>query len=80
MFIVYVQRRQIDSYKCIDSVKTANIERPFESGGLLYGYTDPFNVVAIEKEMIISIDGIPGEYARRHGSYTEMTDNFSTGV
>lgn len=76
MFIVYVQRRQVDSYKCIDRVKTVNLKRTFESGGLLYGYVDRFNVVAIDKDMIISVDGVPGEYKKRHGTYTEITDNF----
>lgn len=76
MFVVYMQRQMIDHYKCIDKVKTVNVERTFESGGLLYGYIDRFNIISIDKDMIISIDGIPGEYAKRHGTYTEITDNF----
>ena len=76
MFIAYIQRQQIDRYKCIDRVKTVDLERTFESGGLLYGYIDRFNIVSIEKDMIVSIDGVPGEYKKWHGSYTEMTDNF----
>lgn len=76
MFIAYIQRQQIDHYKCVDRVKTVNLERTFESGGLLYGYINRFNVVSIEKEMIISIDGKPGEYKKRHGTYIEISDNF----
>lgn len=76
MFVVYIQRQQLDSYRCIDRVKTVNLERTFESGGLLYGYIDSFNIVSIDKDMIISIDSIPGEYKKRHGSYTVITDNF----
>lgn len=76
MFVVYIERQQVDRYKCIDRVKTVDIERTFESGGLLYGYVDRFNVVAIDKDMIISIDGVPGEYKKRHGAYIEISDNF----
>lgn len=76
MFVVYIQRQMINHYKCIDKVKTVNVKRTFESGGLLYGYINQFNIISIDKDMIISIDGIPGEYAKRHGTYTEMTDNF----
>ena len=76
MFVVYIQRQMIDHYKCIDKVKAVNIERTFESGGLLYGYIAPFNIISIDKDMIISIDSIPGEYAKRHGTYTEITDHF----
>lgn len=76
MFIVYIQRQQRDRYSCIDRVKTVNLKRTFESGNLLYGYIDRFNIVSIDKDMIISIDGVPGEYAKRHGTYTEITDNF----
>lgn len=76
MFVVYVERQPLDRYRCIDRVKTVNIERTFRSGGLLYGYIDRFNVVSIDIDMIISIDGKPGEYSKRHGSYTEITDNF----
>jgi hypothetical protein len=76
MFVVYIQRQQRDRYSCIDRVKTANLERTFESGDLLYGYIDRFNIVSIDKDMIISIDGMPGKYVKRHGTYTEITDNF----
>jgi len=76
MFVVYIQRQQRDRYSCIDRVKTVNLERTFESGDLLYGYIDRFNIVSIDKDMIISIDGTPSEYAKRHGTYTEITDNF----
>lgn len=76
MFVVYIQRQRRDCYSCIDRVKTVKLERTFESGNLLYGYTDRFNIVSIDKDMVISIDGIPGEYAKRHGTYTEITDNF----
>ncbi len=76
MFVVYIQRQYLDKYRCIDRVKTVNICRTFENGGLLYGYIDRFNTITIDKDMIISIDGVPGEYAKRHGTYTEITDNF----
>lgn len=76
MFIVYIQRQRLDSYRCIDRVKTVNLKRTFECGNLLYGYIDPFNIISIDKDMIISIDDVPGEYKKRHGTYTEITDNF----
>lgn len=37
---------------------------------------DYFNIISIDKDMIISIDGVPGEYKKRHGTYTEITNNF----
>lgn len=65
MFVAYIQRQQRDRYSCIDRVKTVNLERTFESGNLLYGYIDRFNIISIEKDMIISIDGMPGMFSRR---------------
>lgn len=76
MFVVYIQRQQLDCYRCIDKVKTITLERTFENGNLLYGYTDRYNIVAIEKDMIISVNGMSGDYKKRHGAYTVATDNF----
>lgn len=74
MFIVYVERQQVDNYKCIDKIRTVNLEKTFEIGDLLYGYYDCFNIISIDKDMIVSIDGKLGEYSKRHGSYTETKD------
>lgn len=76
MFVVYIERQPRDKFSCIDHVKTVNLERTFENGGLLYGYIDRFNIISIDKDMIISIDGVPGEYKKRHGTYIEISDNF----
>lgn len=68
MTVKYIERRMIDRFKCIDTEKEIRLNRPFRSGGLLYGYIDRFNVVSIESDMIISIDGVPGPYAKRHNT------------
>lgn len=76
MFVVYIERQPRDKFSCIDHVKTARFIKAFIDGGLLYGYIDHFNIISIDKDMIISIDGKPGEYKKRHGTYIEISDNF----
>lgn len=66
MIIEYVERRGIDKYTCYDTKRKINIYRTFQSGSLLHGYTNRFNVVSIDIDMIISIDGKPGKYAKNH--------------
>ena len=56
MRITYIEKGQPFDFKRIDHVRTVNVGRTFETGGLLYGYLDRFNVVVIAKEDIISIE------------------------
>ena len=56
MKVTYTEKGIPFDHKRIDHVRTVNISRTFESGGLLYGYVDRFNVVCIAKEDIISIE------------------------
>ena len=56
MKVTYTEKGIPFDYKRIDHVRTVNISRTFESGGLLYGYVDRFNVICIAKEDIISIE------------------------
>lgn len=58
MLVTYRERHFLDRYRCIDTVRKIRIERTFESGGLLYGYTDRFNVVSIPKEFIEKIEEV----------------------
>ena len=53
--ITYRVRTFIDRFRCIDRENKITLFRTWESGGLLYGYKDRFNVVTIAKEDIISI-------------------------
>ena len=66
MIIEYVERRNIDKYTCYDTKRKINIHGTFQNGSLLYGYIDRFNIVSIDIDMIISIDGKPGKYTKRH--------------
>ncbi len=56
MTVTYLEKGVPFDYKRIDNVRKVRISRTFESGGLLYGYTDRFNTVCIAKEDIISIE------------------------
>lgn len=57
MKITYLERGRVVDYKRIgDHAKTVYLYRTFKSGGLLYGYVDRFNVVAIAMEDIISVE------------------------
>lgn len=66
MTIEYAERCNIDKYTCYDTKRKINIYRTFQNSSLLYGYVDRFNVVSIDIDMIISIDGKPGEYTKNH--------------
>ena len=56
MRITYIEKGKEFDFKRIDHVRTVNVGRTWETGGLLYGYVDRFNVVVIAKEDIISIE------------------------
>lgn len=47
MIVKYKERRYIDKYRCIDTCREIEIMRPWKTGGLLYGYTDRYNVISI---------------------------------
>lgn len=55
MKITYIEKGQVHDFKRIDRIRTVTLYRTFESGGLLYGYKNPFNIVCIAKEDIIEI-------------------------
>ena len=56
MKVTYRERNFIDRYKCIDHERTIYVCRHFWNGNLLYAYTDRYNVKAIAKEDIISME------------------------
>jgi len=57
--VTFLQKGRVHNFiRFGDCVRTVYISRTFESGGLLYGYTDRFNVISISKEDIISIEDI----------------------
>lgn len=56
--ILYRERRFIDRFSCVDTARLITLYRTFTKGGLLYGYCDRFNIVAIALEDIISITDI----------------------
>lgn len=56
MTVTFLEKGKPFDFKRIDRVRTVNISRTFESGGLLYGYLDRYNVVSIAKEDIIKIE------------------------
>ena len=57
MIIKYRERIYLDRYRCIDIVREVNATKMFQSGGLLYIYKDRFNIMTIEKENVIEIEG-----------------------
>jgi hypothetical protein len=58
MKITYIEKGQVFDFKRIDKIKTVTLYKTFESGGLLYGYKDRFNIVCIAKEDIIKMEAI----------------------
>lgn len=55
MKVTFKEYTYIGRYKRIERKRTVHIERSFRSGGLLYGYTDRFNVISIPIEDITNI-------------------------
>ena len=54
--VCFIEKGQeIDHRRIGDHLRTVNLYRCFESGGLLYGYLDRFNIISIAKEDIVSI-------------------------
>lgn len=56
MKVTYLEKGQPFDYKRVDRVRSVVLSRTWRSGGLLYGYVNQFNVVAIAIEDIISIE------------------------
>jgi hypothetical protein len=56
--LVVRERRFLDKYRCIDTQREVCFDRYFWSGNILYGYRDRFNVVAIAKEDILSMEEV----------------------
>lgn len=49
---------QLDTYKRLETIESAIIYRYFESGNLLYCYLDRYNLKAIAKSDIISLEEV----------------------
>lgn len=56
MKVTYLEKGIPFDYKRIDNERTVYLYRSWRSGGLLYGYVNQFNVVAIAVEDIIGIE------------------------
>ena len=55
MKVTYIEKGRPFDFKRIDTVRTVYLERTWKSGGLLYGYTDRFNVMSIAIEDIVEM-------------------------
>jgi hypothetical protein len=55
MKVTYIEKGRPFDFKRIDTVRTVYFERTWKSGGLLYGYTDRFNVMSIAIEDIVEM-------------------------
>lgn len=55
MQITYIEKGAQHDYKRVDTVRTVYLERPWKTGGLLYGYKDRFNVMCIAMEDIVEM-------------------------
>lgn len=55
MLVKYREREYLGDFKCIDHVKSVYLYKAWWSGGLLYGYTDRFNVISISKWDIMEV-------------------------
>lgn len=56
MKVTYIEKGVPFDYKRIDRIRTVYLKSSWRVGGLLYGYIDKFNIVAIAIEDIISIE------------------------
>ena len=56
MKVTYLEKGVPFDYKRIDHERAVNLYNPWRSGGLLYGYKNEFEVIAIAIEDIISIE------------------------
>lgn len=56
MKVYYRERNYIGDYKAIDTEKSITIERAWNVGGLLYGYKNRFEVVAVSREDVLRVD------------------------
>ena len=56
MKVYYRERHYIGDYKAIDTEKAITIERAWNVGGLLYGYKNRFEVVAVSREDVLRVD------------------------
>ena len=56
MKVYYRERNYIGDYKAIDTEKSITIDRAWNVGGLLYGYKNRFEVVAVSREDVLRVD------------------------
>ena len=56
MIIAYKERRFLDRYSCVDTIKQARVlEKSFTSGGMTYFKKDNFNYFVVDTDFIIDI-------------------------
>lgn len=55
MLVKYKEHYFIDRFTYLDNTVTVRLFKTWTVGGLLYGYTDRFNVIAISKEDILEV-------------------------
>lgn len=62
MKVYYRERNYIGDYKAIDTEKAVTLNNSWIVGGLLYGYKNRFEIVAISREDVLHIDLPPIVY------------------
>ena len=56
MKVTYIEKGCVYDFRRVDTVKTVVLRKTFESGGLLYGYKNQFEIVCIAKEDIVKME------------------------
>lgn len=56
MKVTYKERYYTDRYTCIDYLRTVYLRKHWRVGGLLYGYINQFQTMAIPADMITKIE------------------------
>lgn len=56
MKVYYRERHYIGDYKAIDTEKSITIDPAWNVGGLLYGYKNRFEIVAVSREDVLRVD------------------------
>ena len=72
--ICFRERVRIDSWRVRDVARSVVLRGCWFSGGLLYGYKDRFNVVALSSDQIDSIDDLDNV-----GAFIDVAASFAAG-
>ena len=59
--VKYRVRTFTSRFTCYDREETTYLLKPWRVGGVLYGYRDRFNVIALSDDDIISIESARGK-------------------